>query len=75
MDIKQAREKKDRGMSVQEAIEYGASNESQIKSVCVAFLKNNGEIEIAYSTDNTTELIGVMEQSKHMILDDALYEE
>lgn len=75
MNLKQAREKKERGMTVQEAIEYAASHESQIKSVCVSFLKNNGEIETAYSTDNATELIGVIEQTKHMIIDDALYEE
>lgn len=74
MDLKTAREKKDRGFTVKEVINEAIKNETETKSIVIMTVSNDGDIETSYSTDNFTGMLGVIEQSKHMMISEECYE-
>lgn len=74
MELKSIRESKERGMSVQEAIDFAQEKELETTEIIVMLVAKDGDIHTAYSTENLTTMIGTMEQVKHMILDAELYE-
>lgn len=74
MELKSIRESKERGMSVQEAIDYAQEHELETTEIIIMAVDKEGNIKTAYSTESLTTMLGVMEQTKHMILDAELYE-
>lgn len=74
MELKSIRESKERGMSVQEAIDFAQEHEMETNEIIVMAVDKEGNITTVYSTESLTTMIGVMEQTKHMLLDEHLYE-
>lgn len=63
-----AKQKKDRGMSVDEAIKLSLKNE--FTDVVIIGMRDNGEVETIVSTDNDGMMVGLMEISKVSLIDD-----
>lgn len=73
--LKQAREEKERGLSVKQAIEIALESESEIESIGIVMVKKNKEVEIALSSEDTVELVGMFELGRHFVADTILYPE
>ena len=72
-DIKQHKQKKERGASVQGVID-SLNDISEIDEIAVVVSYTDGKIDTAFSSDSKTSLIGLLKVAK-MELIELVYEE
>lgn len=75
MEFKEAKQKKERGYTVKEAIQEITDNQSDYHDVIVIGVTKDGDIDTAYSVDNTATAIGYLEVVKQDFLDEIRFEE
>ena len=68
-EIKQHKQKKERGVSVQQVIDGLQENVGYIDSIVVALSYDDNTVVSAYSGDNDAELIGNLEIVKAELID------
>lgn len=69
MDFKQAKEKKERGLSVNEAFEEMDQEKQKYKDVVIIGLTTDDQIEFSFSVGNDATAIGVLEVVKQYFID------
>lgn len=70
MDFVEAKQKKERGLSVNEALEEMNKDKDKYEDVIIIGLNKDREIEFSYSTDNTASAIGYLEVVKQHFIDE-----
>ena len=74
MDLKSFKEKKQRGLSVKDALEE-VNNYAEIEEVVIVAIGKHGAIDISYSCDDNARLIGYLDIAKSAVTDSILYPE
>jgi len=72
MDFKQAKQKKERGFSVDEALEEINKEKDKYEDIIIIGVTKDKEIEFSYSTDNNGAAIGYLEVVKQHFIDEII---
>lgn len=75
VDFKQAKQKKQRGVSVEELTNQLQEQHFDYVDLVVLGVKENGGLDIGYSTDNNAAAIGYLEIAKEEVLSELMYGE
>lgn len=75
MKFNEAKQKKERGLSVKEAIEEINEKQNDYKDVLIVAVTEDKAIDISYSVDDTVKAIGFLEIVKQSMLDETFYGE
>lgn len=69
MDIKSYKQKKERGVSVEDVIQSFSGKHGDYDSIIIVAKCSDGNIDIAYSTANDAELVGLLEVAKSELVE------
>lgn len=75
MEFKEAKQKKERGISVKDAIDEIGKNQQDYEDVLIVAIADDGAIDISYSVNNTAKAIGFLEILKQSMLEEIFYTE
>lgn len=70
MNFIQAKQRKERGFSVDDVAKHFGENKNRYTDVVIVALIDGKHVEAVYSTDNDAKLLGIMEVAKSMIIDE-----
>jgi len=70
MDFKQAKEKKERGLSVAESFGEMNENKEEYKDIIMIGVKTTGQLDFSFSVDNNATALGLLEILKKYFLDE-----
>lgn len=70
MNIKQYKQRKERGCSVSDLAEELKENADNYESIVIIGLTNDKGIDISFSSDNGAESIGLLEVAKSILVDE-----
>lgn len=70
MDFAEAKQHKERGLSVNEALEEMNKEKDKYEDVIIIGVTKDKEIEFSYSTDNNGAAIGYLEVVKQHFIDE-----
>ena len=73
INFKEKQERRDRGISVNDIVDYINKKKNNIDSIIVLATHKDGEIQASYSLDNDVEAIGILEIAKTELLHGMLY--
>lgn len=68
MDFNEAKQKKERGVSVKDVIKQALEEADNIETIVLVACLKNGDVETAYSWESSLEAIGMLEVGKTDIL-------
>lgn len=69
MDIKDYKQRKERGYSVQQAVDDVARNASKYEAVAIVAVDKNNAIDLNYTCDSNVELVGLLELTQQTIIE------
>ncbi len=69
MDFIQAKQKKERGYSVSDAVNDLIAKQHEYRGIVIIGVNDDNAIDVAYSNDNDAELIGLCEVAKSILTD------
>lgn len=67
MDFIQAKQKKERGYSVSDAVNDLCKKQREYRGIIIIGINNDNGIDVAYSNDSDAELIGLCEVAKTIL--------
>lgn len=70
MNFMQAKQRKERGASVSDLAEELYNDKEKYSDVVIVALTHDKEIEISYSSDEATRVIGMLEVAKDVVVDE-----
>jgi len=70
MNLKEFKQKKERGLSVRGAAQDLLDNADRYESVLIVALDENKQVNTSYSANGTLELVGLAEMAKTMLIED-----
>lgn len=70
MDFKEAKQKKERGNSVNELIDELNETKQKYSEIIILGITPDKEIDISFSTDDTSSVIGLLEVTKSILVDE-----
>lgn len=70
MDFREAKQKKERGYSVNELVDELVETKDKYEQVIVIAINENREVDISFSTEETSSVIGLLEVVKSILVDE-----
>ncbi|MFL2104140.1 hypothetical protein [Mycobacteroides abscessus] len=70
MDFKQAKQKKERGYSVNELVDELVETKDTYEQVIIVAINKDKEVDISFSTEETSSVIGLLEVVKSILVDE-----
>lgn len=70
LDFKEAKQKRERGYSVNELVEELNETKQNYDEIIILGITSNKEVDISFSTDNTSSVIGLLEVTKSILVDE-----
>ena len=70
MDFKEAKQKKERGYSVNELVDELVETKDSYEQVIIIAINEDKEVDISFSTEETSSVIGLLEVVKAILVDE-----
>ena len=70
MDFKEAKQKKERGCSVNELVDELVETKDSYEQVIIIAINEDKEVDISFSTEETSSVIGLLEVVKSILVDE-----
>ena len=70
MDFREAKQKKERGYSVNELVDELVETKDKYEQVIIIAINEDREVDISFSTEETSSVIGLLEVVKAILVDE-----
>lgn len=70
LDFKEAKQKKERGCSVNELVDELVETKDSYEQVIIIAINEDKEVDISFSTEETSSVIGLLEVVKSILVDE-----
>lgn len=70
MDFREAKQKKERGCSVNELVDELVETKDKYEQVIIIAINEDREVDISFSTEETSSVIGLLEVVKAILVDE-----
>lgn len=70
MDFREAKQKKERGYSVNELVDELVETKDKYEQVIIIAINEHREVDISFSTEETSSVIGLLEVVKAILVDE-----
>lgn len=70
MDFREAKQKRERGYSVNELVAELVEEKDEYEQVIIVAINSDNEVDISFSTEETSSVIGLLEVVKAILVDE-----
>ena len=70
MDFREAKQKRERGYSVNELVAELVEEKDEYEQVIIVAINSDNEVDISFSTEETSSVIGLLEVVKSILVDE-----
>ena len=72
IDLKEVKQKKERGVSVNELVKELNETKQNYDEIIILGITSDKEVDISFSTDDTSSVIGLLEVTKSILVDEII---